>query len=83
MRKKCKSEIDFWKPWFTMHQLDQEKYVQKLVPVLEGHFKGLETIKEQVGDKEVLRLKASLLNSYFMDICRSYEAAIKKKEKKK
>lgn len=64
-------EISFWKAWIVLNELDREKYLENIVPIIERHWKALDQINTQVESKEVTRLKAALLNSYFTDLERA------------
>ena len=75
-------ESSFWNKWLILNELDQEQYVQKIVPIIEGHWSALDKIGKKISHKEVLRLKASLLNSYFIDLVTAVYAQTKKTKKK-
>ena len=64
---------DFWTKWINMGELEQEKYMMKLVPIIQRHWQALDmvTMKEQLGPDERLRLQAAFLNSYFLDLLRT------------
>lgn len=79
----CPHELTFWDKWLDMHELDQEVYIQSIVPVIEGHWTALEKIGKDVGSGEVIRLKASLLNSYFLDLLRTINVQNMRDKKKK
>jgi len=65
------NEETFWNKWLALNELDQEKYIQTLVPTIEMHWKAMQGISKDVTKGEVLRLKASLLNSYFLDLLKT------------
>jgi hypothetical protein len=63
-----KTVQEFWSSRIVLNELEQEKYLEKIVPIIEQHWKSMDAISGQVGAKEVLRLKAALLNNYFLDL---------------
>lgn len=85
LTKKTKSENEYWTNWLGMDELDRERYVSRLVPVIK---RALD--EERKTQPKLLGVSVtSLLNNYFQDLERTinmhhqgFLKSVSEKEKK-